>query len=108
MTGYPPALPAGGGKDVSMAKAEPVPVSVITGFLGSGKTTLLLHLLRRPDMGLTAVIINEFCEVGLALDLVSSPTAVTKIGLAHLCTPVTISHLLFFLFLFLFYFLPPS
>src|SRR3546814_2922205 len=65
MTGYPSALPAGGGKDVSMAKAEPVPVSVITGFLGSGKTTLLSHLLRRPDMGRTAVIINEFGEVGL-------------------------------------------
>src|SRR3546814_8811202 len=57
-----------------MAKAEPVPVSVITGFLGSGKTTLLSHLLRRPDMGRTAVIINEFGEVGLDHDLVSSAT----------------------------------
>src|SRR3546814_9889837 len=46
----------------------------ITGFLGSGKTTLLSHLLRRPDMGRTAVIINEFGEVGLDHDLVSSAT----------------------------------
>lgn len=44
---------------------ERLPVSVITGFLGSGKTTLLKHLLAHPDMGETAVIINEFGEVGL-------------------------------------------
>lgn len=42
-----------------------LPVSVLTGFLGSGKTTLLQHLLRHPDMGRTAVVINEFGEVGL-------------------------------------------
>ncbi len=40
-------------------------VSVITGFLGSGKTTLLNHLLSHPDMDQTAVLINEFGEVGL-------------------------------------------
>src|SRR3546814_19749225 len=62
-----------------MAKAEPVPVSVITGFLGSGKTTLLSHLLRRPDMGRTAVILNEFGEVGLDHDLVSSATDDTSL-----------------------------
>jgi G3E family GTPase len=43
----------------------PVPVSVITGFLGSGKTTLLSHLLRDPALERTAVIVNEFGEVGL-------------------------------------------
>ena len=42
-----------------------VPVSVITGFLGSGKTTLLSHLLRDPALARTAVIVNEFGEVGL-------------------------------------------
>ncbi len=44
---------------------ERLPVSVITGFLGSGKTTLLKYLLAHPEMGETAVIINEFGEVGL-------------------------------------------
>lgn len=47
------------------AAPERLPVSVITGFLGSGKTTLLKHLLAHPDMGETAVIINEFGEIGL-------------------------------------------
>jgi G3E family GTPase len=42
-----------------------LPVSVITGFLGSGKTTLLNRLLRHPDMSDSAVIINEWGEVGI-------------------------------------------
>lgn len=51
---------------------ERLPVSVITGFLGSGKTTLLKHLLAHPDMGETAVVINEFGEIGLDHLLVES------------------------------------
>jgi len=41
------------------------PVTVLTGFLGSGKTTLLSRLLAHPDMGETAVIVNELGEVGI-------------------------------------------
>lgn len=48
-----------------------LPVSVLTGFLGSGKTTLLQHLLHHPDMARTAVVINEFGDVGLDHLLVS-------------------------------------
>jgi G3E family GTPase len=44
---------------------ERLPVSVITGFLGSGKTTLLRALLPQPAMADTAVVINEFGEIGL-------------------------------------------
>ena len=44
---------------------RPVSVTIITGFLGSGKTTLLRSLLDDPAMGETAVLINEFGEVGL-------------------------------------------
>lgn len=42
-----------------------LPISVLTGFLGSGKTTLLSRLIRDPAMARTAVVINEFGEVGL-------------------------------------------
>jgi G3E family GTPase len=41
------------------------PVDLITGFLGSGKTTLLRRLLADPALADTAVLINEFGEVGL-------------------------------------------
>lgn len=42
-----------------------IPVTVLTGFLGAGKTTLLNQLLRRPELARTAVLINEFGEIGL-------------------------------------------
>jgi G3E family GTPase len=41
------------------------PVSLLTGFLGSGKTTLLSRLLAHPEMGETAVIVNELGEVAV-------------------------------------------
>ena len=43
----------------------PIPLSVLTGFLGAGKTTFLNKLLQDPGMAGTAVIINEFGEIGL-------------------------------------------
>lgn len=49
-----------------------IPVAVLTGFLGSGKTTLLGRLLKSPEFSRTAVIINEFGEVGLDHDLIET------------------------------------
>ena len=48
------------------------PVTVLTGFLGSGKTTLLNRALRDPTLARTAVVINEFGEVGLDHALATS------------------------------------
>jgi G3E family GTPase len=47
------------------APPEPLPISVLTGFLGSGKTTFLGRALASPGMADTAVVINEFGAVGL-------------------------------------------
>jgi len=49
-----------------------IPVDVITGFLGSGKTTLLNHLVKQPESRSTAVVINEFGEVGIDHRLVET------------------------------------
>lgn len=51
-----------------------IPVTLITGFLGAGKTTLLNHLLRSPEAGRVAVIINEFGDIGLDHDLIETAT----------------------------------
>jgi G3E family GTPase len=49
----------------SRGPAEPIPLTVITGFLGAGKTTLLNALLRDPALKDTAVLVNEVGEIGL-------------------------------------------
>ncbi|MDK1389571.1 GTP-binding protein [Sinorhizobium sp. 8-89] len=53
-----------------IVRYEPVPVTLLTGFLGSGKTTLLNDLLADPRMGNMAVIVNEFGTVPVDHDLV--------------------------------------
>jgi G3E family GTPase len=51
--------------DVVRPPFVPIPLTVVTGFLGSGKTTLLNRLLKQPLLEQTAVIVNEYGEIGL-------------------------------------------
>ncbi len=54
-----------------------IPINVVTGFLGSGKTTLLQDLLSAPGLRNTAVLVNEFGEVGLDHHLLQGVTEST-------------------------------
>ncbi len=66
-----------------------IPVAVLTGFLGSGKTTLLAHLLRQPEFSRTAVLINEFGEIGLDHELVeTSDDSFVELQTGCLCCKV--------------------
>lgn len=69
--------------------SDRIPVSIITGFLGAGKSTLLNRLLRDPEMKDTAVIINEFGEVGIDHLLVeASGDAMVELSNGCLCCTV--------------------
>jgi G3E family GTPase len=62
---------------------------VVTGFLGSGKTTLIRALLDKPEGANTAVVVNEYGEVGIDNSLLRSSSDVTVLlGNGCLCCNV--------------------
>ena len=66
-----------------------LPVVAVTGFLGSGKTTLIRGLLGKPEGAGTAVVVNEYGEIGIDHALLRSSSDVTVLlGNGCLCCNV--------------------
>jgi G3E family GTPase len=73
------------------ATKKGLPVTIITGFLGSGKTTLLNHILTNQQGVKTAVLVNEFGEIGIDNELVVS-TQDNMVELSNGCICCTINN----------------
>src|SRR5690349_18306576 len=77
------------GRRQRRARGPRLPVIAVTGFLGSGKTTLIRALLGKPEGANTAVVVNEYGEIGIDNALLRSSTDVTVLlGNGCLCCNV--------------------
>jgi G3E family GTPase len=77
------------GRRQRRARGPRLPVIVVTGFLGSGKTTLIRALIDRPEGAGTAIVVNEFGEIGIDQALLRpSSDATVLLGQGCLCCEV--------------------
>ena len=76
-------------KAMDLAK-HGLPVTIITGFLGSGKTTLLNYILTNQEGLKTAVLVNEFGEIGIDHELIVT-TEDNMVELSNGCICCTIN-----------------
>lgn len=59
-------------------KSQPIPITLITGYLGSGKTTLINHILSHAKGHKMAVIVNDIGEVNIDADLIEAGGVVSS------------------------------
>jgi G3E family GTPase len=64
---------------------EPIPVTIISGFLGAGKTSLLNHILNADHGVRVAVLVNDFGEVNIDAELISGVSGESTINLSNGC-----------------------
>jgi len=54
----------------NIAVMQTIPVTILSGFLGAGKSTLINDLLSDPQMADTAIVVNEFGDIGIDHELI--------------------------------------
>ena len=77
-------------KENLVSKKQPIPITIISGFLGSGKTTLLNHIITNQKGIKIAVLVNEFGEIGIDNELIIK-TNEEMIELSNGCVCCTIN-----------------
>ncbi|PSP15721.1 MAG: cobalamin biosynthesis protein CobW [Cyanobacteria bacterium QS_8_64_29] len=78
-----------GDREATVLAESGLPVTIVTGFLGSGKTTLLNHILTNNQGVKTAVLVNEFGEIGIDNDLiVSSSDGMVELNNGCVCCTI--------------------
>ena len=83
---FPSAEPAPFGRRVSRARGARIPIVLVTGFLGAGKTTLIQRILQSPEGASSAVIVNEFGDIGIDHTLLrSSSENIVLLGNGCVC-----------------------
>ena len=74
------------GRRLRSERGARIPVTIVSGFLGAGKTTLVKQFLARPEGVGTAVVVNEFGEIGIDDALLrSSAEKTVLLGNGCLC-----------------------
>ena len=78
-------------------KSQPVPITLLSGFLGTGKTTTLKHLLENTDNVKIGVIVNDVASVNIDAKLVAGENPIEgMIELQNGCACCSLADELFF------------